>query len=207
MIRRALPLVVLGLLGPLTGCAGGSSSSEAVPPPTPVAPTSLSATPTRTPAPKPPPAPPLRACYRLSYDQAVAPTASRHPRPCTQPHTSLTFSIGRLGKGAGGRPLPVDSKAAQRQVATECPRRFAAFVGGTEEERHLSLLRTVWFTPTLHQGDKGARWFRCDVVSLARDDSLATLTGPLGVRLEGVLDRADLRDRFAICGTAQPGTS
>ncbi|MGI8523153.1 MAG: septum formation family protein, partial [Nocardioides sp.] len=42
---------------------------------------------------------------------------------------------------------------------------------------------------------------------LARDDSLATLTGPLGVRLEGVLDRADLRDRFAICGTAQPGTS
>ena len=31
------------------------------------------------------------------------------------------------------------------------------------------MLRAVWFTPTVAQSDRGADWFRCDVIAVAGD--------------------------------------
>ena len=101
-----------------------------------------------------------------------------------------------------GHLIAVDSSRVQDQVATSCPEQFARFVGGTEDERRLSMLRTVWFTPTVEESDTGANWYRCDVIALAADEQLAPLTGIL----QGVLTRSDGRDRYAMCGTAEPGT-
>ena len=83
-----------------------------------------------------------------------------------------------------------------------CPRLLPEHVGGNEEQRRLSMLRSVWFTPTLQQSDSGADWFRCDVVALARANELLELTGSLS----GVLATEEGRDRFGMCGTAEPGT-
>jgi hypothetical protein len=155
-----------------------------------------------SPAARPDPPPPDDACYRLTYQQALAPTSARTSVACRDSHTAQTFAVGRLDTVVDGHLLAVDSDHVQAQVAQTCPRRFAAYVGGSADQRRLSLLRAVWFTPTVAQSDQGADWFRCDVIALDGDEQLAPLTG----RLAGVLDTEAGRRRWALCGTAEPGT-
>jgi hypothetical protein len=188
-------LLAAGLL--LTGCSTGQSSSTAAAPPTPVLTSPTPAAPTRSAKPAPPPPPSDLVCYRLTYDDALAPTSSRATVPCTGPHTAFTFYVGRYATH-----LAVDSPQVHRLVSTVCPRRFATFVGGSVDDRRLSLLRTIWFTPTLTEADAGARWFRCEAIAIKDDQHLAPLTG----RLAGVLGKPTARTRFGLCGTAEPGT-
>jgi hypothetical protein len=162
----------------------------------------VSATPSPSAAAALPKPPRERACYRLDYDEAVAPTVDVAATPCTRKHTSTTFAVGALDAVVDGHLLAVDSRRVRNQVAQTCPERFSTFIGGTEDDRRLSMLRPVWFTPTVEQSDAGESWFRCDAVALAADERLA----PLSDDLEGVLDEADGRDRYAMCGTASPGT-
>ena len=192
---RALAAVLLLLA--LTACTG---SDEPASSPTPSASASSSAPPPRA---TPAPVPAAKACYALSYDEAVAPTTSGSAVPCDRKHTSVTYAVGALDTLVDGHLLAVDSDKVQEQVATECPARFGEFVGGTVEDRRLSMLRPVWFTPTVEESDAGASWFRCDVVALAADGELAPLTGPMA----GVLGSQEGRDRYGMCGTASPGTA
>lgn len=185
------------LLVLLTGC---SSDSEPTAAPTPTETSSEpSATPTTA---QPVRRPGARDCYRLAYAVAVAPTTTAKPADCTDTHTAMTFHVGTLDTIVNGHLLAVDSDRVQEQVARECPRRLPGFIGGTLEARRLSMLRTVWFTPTVEESDAGADWFRCDLIALAGDGELARLTG----RLAGVLGTETGRDRYAMCGTAEPGT-
>jgi len=149
-----------------------------------------------------PPKPREGACHRLTYAAAVAPTAPRRDVRCTRAHTAVTFAVGRLDTVVDGHLVTVDTERVRGQVARECPRRFADFVGGTLEQRRLSLLRPVGFTPTVEQSDRGADWLRCDVVAVAQGTRLS----PLGRNLRGVLDTAAGRTRYGRCATAGPGS-
>ncbi|WP_191907914.1 septum formation family protein [Nocardioides cynanchi] len=191
---RLLAGVLAGLV--LAGCSSSSGSSTPQVAATPLQSPTSSAT-VVSPAPPPPP-PPAHACYRLGYTDALAPTSDLKPAPCTGPHTAVTFFVGRLPPDQ-----PVDGPAVHHLVSTACPRRFASFVGGSVDDRRLSLLRTVWFTPTLEQAQAGARWFRCEAIAIRGDQDLAPLTGPIA----GALDSDTTRQRFALCGTAEPGTA
>ena len=183
--------VVAGVL--LGGCSGSTSSTPEADPP--VLPSPTSAAP--SPDPKPDPPPREHACYRVAYADALAPTLSRRPVPCTAPHTAVTFYVGTFA-----RDLAVDGAQVHRLVSGRCPARFAAFAGGDLEDRRLSLLRTVWFTPTLEQAELGARWYSCVAVALRDDQDLAVLG-----RVAGALDTEEGRARYGLCGTAEPGTS
>lgn len=185
-----------------TGCSVGTDQPASAPSITAPAPTASTSEPAGR-VPEPPSAPRPFACYRLSYDQAVAPTSRAEAVPCRDDHTAETFHVGRLERVMDGRLLAVDSLRLQEQVASTCPRLLPEHVGGTEEQRRLSMLRAVWFTPTLPQSDAGADWFRCDAVALAGDSELLELSGSLS----GVLDTQEARDRFGMCGTAEPGTA
>jgi hypothetical protein len=196
-MSRTLVAVVTALLAlALGGCSGsGDSSADAGGTPVLQSPTP---TPTETIPPTPPKPPRVRTCYRLGYDEALAPTRTRKPGPCTGPHTAVTFFVGQYDKS-----LPVDGDQVHRLESTACRRRFAAFVGGTLEQRRLSMLRTVWFTPTVEQAAKGAHWFECVAIALRDDEHLALIQGPV----KGVLDRTEGRDHYAMCATAEPGTT
>ena len=74
-----------------------------------------------------------------------------------------------------GHLLAVDSEAVRTQVANRCPAQLAAYVGATEEQLRLSLLRPVWFTPTIEQSDAGAAWYRCDVIAVSGDKQVAKI--------------------------------
>ncbi len=189
--KCAIALVSLVILG---GCTLDSSTptadSTSTSPPTP------SATPTVAPAP-----PPTSACYQLSLAEALAPTNLSTPVPCRRKWTSRTFYVGRLDLVTDdGHLLGVDSSAAQAQVSEVCPQRLASYLGGTTESQRLSVLRSIWFTPTIAEADSGADWFRCDVVALSGRSALARLTG----RLRNALDAEDTP--YALCGTAKPGS-
>jgi hypothetical protein len=115
-------------------------------------------------------------------------------------HTSETYEVGRLDTVVDGHLLAVDSDRAQSQVARECPAALADFVGGSPADLRLSMVRPVWFTPSVEQSDLGADWYRCDAVVVAGDSRLAELERSL----RGALDRPADRERYAMCGTAAP---
>jgi len=199
MTGRPAALLLLVLVA--VGCSSGLEEPTSSPTPSATTPTTSPSEPL-TRARKPPPAPAVGSCYRLSYEQAVAPTARVPSAPCRDGHTAVTFHVGRLERVVDGRLLAVDARRLQEQVSSTCPRLLPEHVGGTEEQRRLSMLRSVWFTPTLQQSDAGADWFRCDAVALARPSQLLELSGSLS----GVLDTQEGRDRVGMCGTAEPGT-
>ena len=110
--------------------------------------------------------------------------------------------MGQLDLVANGHLLAVDSDAVRKQVAKRCPGQLAAYVGATAEQLRLSLLRPVWFTPTIEQSDAGAGWYRCDVIAVTGDSTLAKFDRNLSEALAKPAGRAE----YAMCGTAQPGT-
>lgn len=212
-MRARLALVAAALLA-AAGCSsgsGGSGDAGPAPEPSSSAP-EASSTPSSAGSPgstgstgstgsaAPLRQPEERACYRMTYDEAVAPTTATDPVPCTGRHTSMTYAVGRLDAVVGGHLLAVDSERVQQRVAEECPERLQAFLGGDRADLRLSMLRSVWFTPTVEESDAGADWYRCDVVALAGPEQLAPLTG----RLAGALDRPEAAGRWAMCGTAGP---
>lgn len=177
----------------LASCSGeGTPKPSSIPTPTaPPLPTASAA-----------PLPSAHGCYLLGYEAALAPTSAADPVECSKQHTDRTFFVGRPSNVVNGHLLAVDSNRVARQMATECPRRFASYVGGSTEQRRLSMLSVVWFGPTLEQSDEGQSWFRCDAIALASAGKLAPLTG----KLVKVLDSETGRLRWGRCANGKPGT-
>ncbi len=153
-------------------------------------------------SPSPEPPPPAGSCHHLDYRAAGQPTASRSATPCNGPHTSVTIAVGHLDQVLDGHLMAIDSHYVQSQLARRCPARLAQYVGGSMQDRRLSSFRAIWFGPSVAQADRGANWFRCDLVAVARNSHLAQL----GRHLRGVLDRPGALARYGICGTAPPSS-
>jgi hypothetical protein len=193
-MRRPVALLVLALLG--AGCSG-VASDDAGPTGTP---SSTTSSPAATPTPGRDVAPPPNGvCYRLTYDEAVAPTVAAPPQPCRRPHTAETFAVGVVDALVDGHLLAIDSDLVQQRVAATCPDALRKHVGGTRDDVRLSMLQTVWFTPTVEDADNGADWYRCDVVAVESPETLAEVRGSLAGAL-----RERRADDYAMCGTASP---
>lgn len=182
------------LLGVLTSCSDDDSPSA-----DPEQNTETTGKPRPAKAAEPPD---VGSCYRISYDDALAPTSTHKAVDCNGPHSSQTYYVGQLDLVVDGHLLAVDSDRAYNQLTAACQRRFAAYVGGSVEARRLSMLVGFGFSPTLEQSERGHSWFRCDVVAQATPGRLARLKG----QLDGVLDSAAGRSRWGRCATAEPGT-
>ncbi len=197
----SLLLVTLLLVTLLGGCSQDRSRSTSTSPSTS---TSGSASPSSSPSDEAPtptagagPRPVKDACHRMSLAQAVAPVAGGKAVACTRPHTAQTYKIGRLSLLASGHLVAVDSASVQAVVAGSCRSLLGAHVDASAREMRLSMVQTVWFTPSVAEGAAGADWYRCDVVALARAGRLA----PLPRSSQGLVGSSS---RFAMCGTAPP---
>jgi hypothetical protein len=199
-MRRALAVVGLVLVA---GCTNGgdreapSSSDPSSAAPSSTAPSPTSPSPTAVVSPE---RPAKGGCHRLTYDEAISPVVAGTDVPCRQRHTSQTYKIGRLDLVRDGHLLAVDSPDVQDEVARTCTSLLGAHVGGSVEGRRLSMAQAVWFTPSVEDAAAGADWFRCDVVVPASAGRLL----PLPRSSRGLVASSD---RFAMCGTAEPGAA
>ena len=187
-MRRLLPALAATLFL-LSGCFGGGGTSAKPMP---------AATFSDPPAPKP--APKVRTCYALSFTKAAQPTGGGRPVPCSGAHTAITMYVGTDQPILDGHLLAVDSDQVQSQLAAECPKQLASYLGADTRRLELSRFETVWFGPKVAQAQRGARWFRCDVVAVERADRFATLPADL----HGALSDDDGLDKWGTCGTSSP---
>jgi len=187
----ARTLAAVAALATVLGLAAACSSDEPKVKPT---------TPSPTPAGPPPREPPRHACYDLDLDEAAEATSTADPVPCRARHTAVTIRVGTISPVEDGHLLAVDSDTVQEQIASRCEATFAAYVGGDAETRRLSRLTVVWFSPSLAESDRGALWFRCDLIALAGRNRLAAL--PRSSR--NLLAGDAVLDRFGTCGTSAP---
>jgi hypothetical protein len=190
--RLVVPLLLVALA--TAGCTGDDDPGAGAP--TSAGPTTA-APPTAAP---PPPRPKRLECRRLSFDEALAPADSGEIVSCKALHTGQTYAVGQLRTVVEGHLVAVDSTRVQQQVGRVCPRKLAGFLGTTDDVLRLTMLRAVWFTPSLEESDAGANWYRCDVVAVAGDDRLARVRGSL----ERGLADAEGVAAYGMCGTAAP---
>lgn len=192
---RVRPLLILlaALLLVVSACSGDGGESAG---------SEDSAAPSPSATPSPPPAPKQGACTRLRYQDALSPTTDRKPVRCAKPHTAYTFFVGGMRTAVDGHLLAVDSKRVQDDIASQCRAKYDGFLGGTEEQRRLSMFSAVWFSPTVEESEAGANWFRCEVIAVAGPEKLADLPRDP----QGILDDAEARERWGMCGTAKPGS-
>lgn len=193
-MRLLSTLITALLLVVLSACSSGDDSRDDSAP-------SEEPTSSATPA-KPAPKPQVGSCHAMTYEQSLNPTDESKKVGCKKKHTSQTFHVDSLATVLDGHLVSIDSDHAQQQIAAECPKQFARFVGGTEEDRRLSMLSVAWFSPTIEQSDAGQDWYRCDVTMVESSEKLGALSG----ELEGALGSQDGRDRFGMCSTGEPGT-
>lgn len=182
----ALTVVLLMLVGALlAGCDSRPAAS-----PKPAEPTLI----------KPSPPPPVNGCNQLAFAVAAKPTGGGQAVRCGKPHTSITYYVGSYQPIQDGHLLAVGSTHVQAQLAARCPRLLSAYLGGDKETLRLSRFEALWFAPTLAQAERGAHWFRCDVVAVSAGDHFAPLTRSL----RGALSSPTALDRWGTCSTAAP---
>ena len=105
--------------------------------------------------------PALGTCYALTPKDTEQPSNASEPVACSKPHTAETFAIGTLPASTG---KDYDSAGHGRWIFTTCEKAFEKFLGVDESQAMRVQLSWAWFRPSEKGWDKGARWYRCDLV-------------------------------------------
>jgi hypothetical protein len=106
-------------------------------------------------------APELGACYVLSPADTKKSSDTSTPVSCRRPHTSQTFAVGTLPAATGGSYA---SGGHGKWIYPTCEKAFERFLSVDESLALRIQLSWAWFRPSQRGWDKGARWYRCDVV-------------------------------------------
>ena len=141
--------------------------------------------------------PKLGACYDLSPEDTSKPSSDAAPVDCSKPHTAQTFAIGTLPESTG---KDYTSQGHGKYIYPTCEKAFEKFLSVDESLALRIRLSWSWFRPSTRGWDKGARWYRCDVVGGAAD---ATSYHALPKTAEGLF-RARPPEQWLTC--AQGGT-
>ena len=105
--------------------------------------------------------PELGNCYRLAPDDTDRASSDSPVVPCTGRHTAQTFAIGTLPTGLG---KDYDSAAFGKWIYPRCQSSFERFLSVDGSQAMRVQLSWAWFRPSEKGWEKGARWYRCDLV-------------------------------------------
>jgi hypothetical protein len=178
LIRLASTAVVIALLAGCGDNASGSGEEEAQ--------TGTVEVPT------------LGACRVLTPADIGQPTNSSEVVDCADEHTAETFAVGSF-PGDIPRDAEVDDPSLGAYIYRTCTQKFGKLLGGEESTVMRSILTWAWFRPTESAWERGARWYRCDVVS---GNEEADELRPLPETAKGILlGRPD--DRWMTCASGE----
>ena len=105
--------------------------------------------------------PKLGTCYLLTPKDTDQKSNASEPVACSRPHTSETFAIGELPASTG---KDYGSSAHGKWFHPVCEKAFEKFLGIDASGALRVQLSWAWFRPSQRGWDKGARWYRCDLV-------------------------------------------
>lgn len=106
--------------------------------------------------------PALGACRSLTPDDVALASNASPTLDCAKPHTAQTYAVGEVPDRL--RAADYDSDELSAFAYETCSKKFAAFLGADESLVMRTVVSWAWFRPTPDDWEKGARWYRCDVV-------------------------------------------
>lgn len=107
--------------------------------------------------------PPRKGACRVLEPADVAEPSNAHKMvDCDEPHTAETYAVDTLPKKFDD--VAYDDRELALFAYRTCSAELETFVGGDESSVMRSLVSWVWFRPSEKAWEKGARWYRCDVV-------------------------------------------
>jgi hypothetical protein len=107
-------------------------------------------------------APDVGACRDLTPADVAQPSNATRTVACSARHTAQTFAVGALPSRFDHTSY--DDKALGAWAYDTCTSRFIRFTGADQSLAMRTILSWAWFRPSEAAWDKGARWYRCDVV-------------------------------------------
>lgn len=165
-LQRAVAALVLVLLGPALAACGSEDQGD-------------NADPDQVDAVE---VPETGVCRLLTPDDVAMPANATKTVACDQEHTAETFAAGALP--ADYDDAEYDDPELGHYAFRTCSAAFAKFVGADESLVLRTTLSWAWFRPSEKAWDKGARWYRCDVVG---GNSSSPTYRPLPRTAEGIL--------------------
>lgn len=140
--------------------------------------------------------PALGACYQLTPKDTTSPSSNAAAVDCGAQHTSETFAIGTLPAETG---KDYDASGHGRWIYDRCERAFEKFVSVDESQALRVQLSWAWFRPSERGWDKGARWYRCDLVGGSAE---ATVYRDLPKTAKGLF-RAEPPEKWLTCARGE----
>jgi Septum formation len=137
VLRRMVVLLGLGLIATACGSGPGNTAADRATPPE------------------------VGSCWDLAARDLDQPSNASPAVPCTKAHTAQTFAVGALPASTGSS---YQDRRHGSFVFDTCTPAFRAFIAADESLAMRSQLSWVWFRPSQRGWDRGARWYRCDVV-------------------------------------------
>ncbi|GAB2989708.1 septum formation family protein [Nocardioides montaniterrae] len=108
------------------------------------------------------------ACRLLTVADARLHVNATRTVDCSAKHTAQTYAVGELP--ATFKSASYDDPELDSWAYRTCSSKFSTYVGADESLVLRTTISWVWFRPSKEAWDKGARWYRCDVVG-GNDDS------------------------------------
>jgi hypothetical protein len=121
-------------------------------------------------------------CRNLTPEDVAKPANATKTVECTQKHTAETFAVGELPEEFD--EVDYDDAKLGRFAYRTCAKAFAEFVGADESLVLRTTVSWAWFRPSKDAWDRGARWYRCDVIG---GSTRSTTYRPLPPTAKGML--------------------
>jgi hypothetical protein len=107
-------------------------------------------------------APQVGACRNLEPEDVAQPSNASKVVDCAQKHTAETFAVGELPQEL--EDADYDAQELGAFAYQTCSAKFQEFLGADESTVMRTIVSWAWFRPSERAWDKGARWYRCDVI-------------------------------------------
>ena len=107
-------------------------------------------------------APELGACRVLTPGDVDDWSNATKTVDCEERHTAETFAVGELPDEL--QEVGYRSEELGAFAYATCGERFETFLGADESLVMRTVVSWAWFRPSEKAWDKGARWYRCDIV-------------------------------------------
>lgn len=102
-------------------------------------------------------------CRNLTREAMALPTNASDLVDCSEPHNAETYAAGELPEEFTSAAY--DDPAMVSWSRGECATQLRTHLGVSESVAMRSVFTSIWFRPSAKAWEKGARWWRCDIVA------------------------------------------